>query len=123
MPKLKHRRFQQSSSKEPPSIHSTLRRQKPATKLQIGFALSLLKHLGLDRPKDCANLRAMGRIRVSVLINDCLEKKQKRQARGNKPSPLQYSRDNARVMSGPTKGETPIELAGVSLQPRESAQG
>lgn len=111
-------RFQQSSLKKKPKIFTDSHRIKYATKLQVGFARRLLQSNGLSRPGDSQNLQAMSRSQISSIIESCLEKKRKRQAQGNKPSPLpNRSRDNALSTPGQSQGETPKELAGLTLQP------
>jgi hypothetical protein len=117
MSKSKTPRFQQSSKKKNPEIHSTLDYRKRATKLQVWFAMRLLVSMGMKCPDDESNLRHLRRNQISALING-LKKKRERQPQGNKPSPLpNRSRDNAQVCSGPTQGETPKDVAGLTLQP------
>ena len=110
-------RFKQSSSKKRPTIHDYYLLPAYATKLQVAFAIRLLREVGLLRPNDELNLRAMRRDRISALING-LQKKRKRQAQGSKPSPEpNQTRDNALSTLGQSQGETPKDVAGLTLQP------
>ena len=118
MSKLNWKRFKQSEKERKQNLLAPIFPSRSSTKPQAKFALSLLKELGLERPDDHRNIRAMRRRELSVLINQCLARKQERQSAGNKPSPSpNQNRDNALRPAGPVQGETLSEVAEQILQP------